>query len=212
MKRLLIWLAGGALLGGIIHLAVILTLPAMATQDVWTRIGALDALDHPVMLQAVAAGEPNPLGLDPELAYAVCRLDLRAGPGVVSGTMPEGFWSLAVFNRSGSIAYSTTNRDGIGRTLDLGLFDPAQTRLLASQQFDIAEGLLIVESPEDDIFVLVRLAPPHPAMRARYEAALSQIDCGNIDLTARDQDDDDDDTDDDTGGDVPVPADPPAAP
>ena len=75
---------------------------------------------------------------------------------------------------------TTTNRDGIGRNLDLGIFNPAQTRLLATQQLDITEGLLIVESPTDDVFVLVRLAPPHPALRSRFEQELGDMVCGNI--------------------------------
>ena len=46
------------------------------------------------------------------------------------------------------------------------------------QKLDIAEGLLIVESQQDDLMVLVRLAPPHPAVRARYEQALGSLTCG----------------------------------
>jgi uncharacterized membrane protein len=183
MIRTALWALGGLLLGVAIHLVVVLTLPAHARNDVWTKIAALDVKNKIAVLPAVAAGQPNPLGLDPELSYAVCQLDLRAAPGVVTGIMPEGFWSLAVFDRSGRVAYSTTNRDGIGQTLDLGIFNPTQTRLLAEQQLDVAEGLLIVESPSDDVFVLIRLAPPHHAMRARYEAALATIGCSNLQAT-----------------------------
>jgi uncharacterized membrane protein len=129
---------------------------------------------------AVAAGQPNPLQLDPELAYAVCRLDLRQGPGTVAGRLPQVFWSVAVYGRNGTVVYSTTNRDSTTTLLDLGLFNPAQTRLLAEQKLDVAEGLLIVEAQEDDLMVVVRLAPPHPAMRARYEQALSALKCGNL--------------------------------
>ncbi|MFD1944957.1 DUF1254 domain-containing protein [Paradevosia shaoguanensis] len=180
MIRTLLWLLAGAVLGGIIHIVVILALPIFATQDVWTRITALGAVEKAVVLPAPALGEPNPLRLDPDMAYAVCQVDLSSGPGVVSGTLPDAFWSIAVYNRAGTVIYSTTNRDGIGQNLDLGIFNPAQTRLLAQQQLDIAEGLLIVESPQNDVFAVVRLAPPHPAMKARYEKALSELECGNI--------------------------------
>ena len=98
----------------------------------------------------------------------------------VSGTLPDAFWSLAIYNKAGIVTYSTTNRDGIGQNLNLGIFNADQTHLLAEQQIDIADGLLIVESDENDVFVLIRLAPPHEAERARYEAALSKIVCGNI--------------------------------
>ena len=93
--------------------------------------------------------------------------------------MPDAFWSVALFNPAGIVAYSTTNRDGIGQTLDLGIFNAAQTRLLAQQQLDIAEGLLVVEANSDQLLVLIRLAPPHQAMRARFETALAGVRCGN---------------------------------
>lgn len=179
MIRTLLWLLGGVVLGGVIHLAVILSLPSLATNAAWARVESLDSLNKAVVLPAAVAGESNPLHLDPELAYAACRLDLRKGPGIVRGVLPLAYWSLAVYGRTGTILYSTTNRDGIGRNLELGIFNQVQTRLLAEQQLDIAEGLLIVESRDDDVFVVVRLAPAHQAMRKRYEAALQQITCSN---------------------------------
>ncbi|WDR06415.1 hypothetical protein PSQ90_02800 [Devosia rhodophyticola] len=178
MKRTLIWLAGGVLLGGIIHLIVILTLPALAENTVWTRIESLDARNKIVLLPQVKPGQPNPLGLDPGLSYGVCQLDLSDGPAYLNGTLPDAFWSIAIYDRNGTIEYSTTNRDGIGRTLQMGIFNSSQTRLLAEQRIDIAEGLLIIEASANDLFVVVRLAPPHRAVRPRYERALSAISCG----------------------------------
>jgi len=180
VTRTLLWLLGGVVLGGVIHLAVILSLPSVSTNAAWSHVKALDAVGAPVVLPVVIAGEPNPLHLDPELAYAVCRVDLREGAGLVRGVLPRAFWSVAVYGRAGTILYSTTNRDGIGQNLELGIFNQAQTRLLAEQQLDVAEGLLIVESNDDDVFVVVRLAPPHQVMRSRYEAALEKISCGTI--------------------------------
>ncbi|MFY8031698.1 MAG: hypothetical protein ACOVO5_07695 [Devosia sp.] len=180
MIRTLLWGIAGLVLGGIIHILVILALPVLTGGSVWAQMTALGALNKPVILPAVQSGAPNPLHLDPELAYAVCQIDLRAGPGVVGGTLPQAFWSIAVYNKAGIALYSTTNRDGIGQTVDLGIFNTAQTRLLAEQKLDVAEGLLIVESPADDVVVVVRLEPPHAAMRARYEAELKALSCGNI--------------------------------
>lgn len=178
MIRPLLWLLAGAVLGGIIHIVVILTLPALAEQSVWTRVADIDADNRMAILPPVKAGEPNPLGLDPELVYGLCRVDLGAGPAYIKGTLPDAFWSVALFNPAGIVAYSTTNRDGIGQTLDLGIFNAAQTRLLAQQQLDVAEGLLVVEADSDKLLVLVRLAPPHQVMRGRFEAALSAVSCG----------------------------------
>jgi len=178
MIRTLLWLFGGALLGGIIHLVVILTLPALAEQSVWTRLADLDADNAVVILPAARAGEPNPLGLDPALVHGVCRIDLSQGPVYVSGRLPDAFWSLALVDPTGIVTYSTTNRDGIGQTLELGIFNADQTRLLARQQLDITEGTLVVESATNHILALIRLAPPHPAVRERFEAELSKVSCG----------------------------------
>ena len=180
MIRTGLYLLGGALLGLAIHLVVILTLPALASNDIFKRLSEIDEVNVTRLIAVPAAGQPNPFRLDPELAYAVCRLDLRNGPGELTGTLPASFWSVAIYDKTGTVIYSTTNRDSVSQSLDLGVFDTAQTRLLAEQKIDVAAGLLIVESKTDDIFVLVRLAPPQPVMRDRYEAQLKKLSCRNI--------------------------------
>lgn len=178
MTRPLLWLLAGLVLGGVIHIVVILTLPRLAEDTSWTRIAELDARNKVVVLPAVEAGASNPLGLDPELVYGLCKVDLGDGPAYLSGLLPDAYWSVALFNPAGIVTYSTTNRDGIGQTLELGIFNAAQTRLLAQQQLDIAEGLLVVESATNELAVVIRLAPPHRAMRERFEEALSAVACG----------------------------------
>ena len=178
MTRIVLWLLGGVLLGGIIHIFVILTLPMLAEETTWSRIEALEANNRMLILPPVEAGQPNPLGLDPELVYGLCQIDLAEGPAYLRGILPDAFWSLALFNEAGAVIYSTTNRDGIGQTVDLGIFNAAQTRLLAQQQLDIEEGLLVVEAPSDHLFALIRLAPPHEAMRPRFAQRLTAIQCG----------------------------------
>lgn len=180
MIRTLLWILGGLVLGGIIHITVILLLPVLSGGSVFAQVTALGALNRPVVLAMPQPGEANPLRLDPELVTAVCQIDLRHGPGVVAGTLPQAFWSVAVYDRAGTVIYSTTNRDGIGQIVDVGLFNPAQTRLLAEQKIDVAEGLLIVATSSDDVYAVVRLEPPHPAMRARYAEQLRGLTCGNI--------------------------------
>ncbi len=180
MKRLLLWLLAGVMLGGLIHIVVILTLPGSATRDLWSRLSSLEAAETFKVLEDIPPGAPNPLGLDPELVYGFCELNLRDGPGTVGGSLPLAFWSVAVFDRQGHVIYSTTNRSGEGNTIDMGIFNPAQTRLLAEQRFEIDDGLLLVESPGNEVMVVIRLAPPHHAMRERYAEALAGLECGTM--------------------------------
>ena len=73
----------------------------------------------------------------------------------------------------------TTNRDGIGQSLESASSTRPDTPL-GRARLDIDDGLLIVELKDDDVFVVVRLAPAHEAVRARSEQALEKIACGNI--------------------------------
>lgn len=180
MIRLALWSVAGLVLGLIIHLIIILSMPYFAADNMWKRITALGAEGRVITLAHPAEGAANPLALDPELVYAVCQFDLSQGPGVFTGPLPFDFWSVGIFDRDGVAVYSTTNRAGVGRSLALGIFNAAQTQLLAEQQFEIDEGLLIVEAPQDSVFAVIRLAPPHPAMRPRYQQALAQLECGHI--------------------------------
>lgn len=183
MVRSLLYAVAGLLLGLLIHLVVILSLPLLAPDSVARRIATVaPELDKSVLLADVNAKDGNPLRLDPSLSYGLCRIDLSAAPGEVTATLPSSFWSVAVYDDAGTVIYSTTNRDGIGQNLDLGIFDPAETRLLAEQKIDINAGLLIVEAQSDAVFVVVRLAPPQPAVRVRYEAQLQKLNCRNMSL------------------------------
>lgn len=179
MTRTIMWLLAGLVLGLIIHLIVVLSLPRLAEESTWSKIQSLDTLNQFTVLDPIEAGAPNPLLLDPELAYAVCQINLADGPGVVGGAMPDAFWSVTVFDDTGRAVYGTTNRSGIGQSLQLGVFNSAQTRLLAEQELDITEGLLVVESPRDNIFVTVRLAPAYPELMQRYRESLAELTCGN---------------------------------
>lgn len=179
MIRTFLFVLGGIVLGLIIHLVVVLGLPLASEETNWTRISALDALDKPRILDVPSGFSPNPFRLDPTFISAVCRLSLVSGPGVVSGLLPDTFWSVAVFDSSNRAVYGTTNRSGLGQSLQLGVFNPSQTRLLAQRELEITEGLLIVELALDDIYVVVRLAMPLPELADRYRAALSGLTCTN---------------------------------
>ncbi|MCB1517683.1 MAG: hypothetical protein KDJ19_08740 [Hyphomicrobiaceae bacterium] len=179
MIRTLLFIIGGVVLGLIIHLIVVLALPLASEENNWTRISELDALNKPQVLEVPSSFSPNPFRLDPTFITAVCRLSLETGPGVVSGILPDTFWSVAVFDSTNRAVYGTTNRSGLGQSLQLGVFNPPQTRLLAQRELEITEGLLIVESNLDDIYVVVRLQMPLPELEKRYHDALAGLTCTN---------------------------------
>lgn len=180
MTRFFLWTLGGLFLGLIIHLVVILTLPHFASHDLWDQVLARTEPGRIVVLDPVTVGADNPLGLDPAFAVAVCRLDLSEGPGVISGALSGSFWSVAVFNAEGLTFYSTTHRASSNNSLNMGIFNPTQTRLLAEQEIGAQPDLLVVESPGNEIFAAIRLAAPHSALLGRYREILKGLDCTNL--------------------------------
>ena len=52
MIRFLLWLLGGILLGGVVHLATVLLLPRMASQDAYSRLAPLTPVNKVVLIPA----------------------------------------------------------------------------------------------------------------------------------------------------------------
>ncbi|MCF6325811.1 MAG: hypothetical protein L3J21_00810 [Devosiaceae bacterium] len=179
MFRALMWIIAGGVLGIVVHLVTILSLPSLASESVWDRVLSLDSFEKIVVLDDVSYSSPNPLQLDPELLYGICRLDLNNGVGVLSAQMPSDFWSVSVFDAQGVAVYGTTNRSIVGQSLKLGIFNDEQIKMLSDQELNIEEGLLIVESELNDVFVVLRVAPPHPALKQRYREQLEKAVCAS---------------------------------
>lgn len=180
MMRFFLWTLGGVFLGLIIHLVVILNLPRFSSHDLWDQIAARTVPGKLLVLDPVKAGDDNPLELDPLFATAICQLDLTNGPGLISGPLPDSFWSIAVFNDAGIAFYSTTHRASSNNKLKLGIFNAAQTKLLSQQEIGADSELLVVESAGDAVFAAIRLAPPHRAGLERYREVLRGLGCANL--------------------------------
>lgn len=177
MARFALWLFAGLILGGIIHLSVILLVPSYAEQDAWSRLARIAPDQAFIALDDDQSDLYRSLQLDPALAYGICQFDLAQGPIFIDGELPHSFWSVAVAARDGRVIYSTTSRAGSGDEVQLGVFNPAQSRLLAEEGLEIGQGFLIVNAPTDQLTAIVRLWPEHDALRPRYEAALENIRC-----------------------------------
>ena len=80
MMRWVLWLVGGALLGGIVHLGTVLLLPRAATHDAYARISAISPVNAVVPLPPPTADSAVVPYMDPAFASAVCRYDLSKGP------------------------------------------------------------------------------------------------------------------------------------
>ena len=114
MIRWLLLFLGGALLGGIVHLATIIVLPRTATQDAYSRLTPKAPIDT---VAAVAAPTPEDAPMpfmDPAFASAVCRYDLSNGPLKLSVPVSSAYTSVSFYTHY-DVAYYAINDRAAGR-------------------------------------------------------------------------------------------------
>ena len=177
MNRTLLYVIGGLMLAGIIHIATVIMIPYFATADAYSSMRQFgrDGAFH-VLPEARAGHEPL-VDLDPQMLYGVCRFSLEDGPIQVTADLPDTFWSVAVFDRRGRNAYSLNDRSA-GRTeVDLVVITPVQMAQLRRNPPEELETAIVVELPIETGFVLLRVFVPDDTMLPRARDALAAADC-----------------------------------
>ena len=177
MKRSLPFILGGLILAGIIHIAVVFTVPLFASQDAWAEMRRFgrDGQFH-VLPQPVAGAEPL-AGLDPRMIYAACRFSLADGPVRISASLPDDFWSIAVFDRRGRNVYSLNDHSAEGAHLDLAVITPVQMAQLRQDPPASLETAIVIELPIDVGFALIRVFVSDDSMLPTATAALASANC-----------------------------------
>jgi uncharacterized membrane protein len=177
MRRLLLYALGGLLLGGIIHIVVILLVPEFATRDAWTSLGRFggDGVFH--LLPPTEPGTAALPDLDPAMAHAACRFTLAKGPIRIRARMPDEFWSLAVFDRRGSNRYSLNDRTAERRDIDLVIATPLQMLAMRETPNPALDNAIVIELPLDQGFLLIRAFVPDPTLAPATDTALKAASC-----------------------------------
>jgi uncharacterized membrane protein len=177
MIRWVLWLIGGALMGGIVHLGTVLYLPTTATQDAYARISPLSPVNTMVALPAPTSESSIVPFMDPAFAAAVCRYDLANGPVKLRAPVSPAYTSVSFYTNK-SIAYYAINDRAAGRrVIELELMTKAQREELPDDEETAAADRLIVESPSETGLIVVRALAPEPGMMPAAKAALSAARC-----------------------------------
>ncbi len=178
MTRTALFALAGLLLGGIIHILVVFMVPYYANRDAWAQMEEFGADDQFHVLPLPAAGaEPLP-SLDPRMLHAVCRFSLAGGPVRITATMPDDFWSIAIFDRRGRNIYSLNDRSAERSQLDLAVITPVQMAQLRQDPPESLETAIVIELPINDGFALLRAFVADETQLAAATTALETADCG----------------------------------
>jgi uncharacterized membrane protein len=177
MIRLALWLLGGVLLGGIVHLTTVLWLPELATQDAYSRLTPVAPVNAVTPVTAPTPDNSVVPFLDPAFAMAVCRYDLAAGPLKFSVPVSPAYTSVSFYTR-GDIAYYAINDRAAGRrVIELDLMTTDQRSELPGDEEVTAADRLIVESPTLTGLIVIKALAPEPGLMAAAQAALKAAKC-----------------------------------
>ena len=178
MIRWLLWLLGGMLLGGIVHLATVLLLPSTATRDAYDRLVAIAPVNSIVQLPPPTPENAVLPFMDPAFSARVCRYDLSNGPLKLTTPVTQAYTSVSFYTRYGVAYYAINDRAAGRRVIELDLMTTAQRAEVPEDEEVTAADRLIVESPTPTGLILVRTFGPEPGLMPMAQRALAAARCG----------------------------------
>jgi uncharacterized membrane protein len=175
--RLTLWLIGGILLGGIVHLATVLTLPRMATQDAFSRLAPVAPVNAVIQLPAPSPEKAAIPFMDPAFAMSVCRYDLSDSPLKLSVPVSQAYTSVSFYTRTDVAYYAINDRAAGRRLIELDLMTPEQRSDLPDNEEITAADRLIVESPTTTGLIIIKAFAPEPGLLAAARTTLAAARC-----------------------------------
>lgn len=177
MRNTVLFVLGGLMLAGIIHIVTVLMVPYFATNDAWAEMRRFGRAETFHVLPLAEAGAEPLAGLDPRMLQAVCRFTLENGPVRITASLPADFWSIAIFDRRGRNAYSINDRAADGEELDLVVITPVQMAQLRQDPPEALENAIVIELPIGEGLALLRVFVADETLLPHARAALETADC-----------------------------------
>lgn len=161
MTRLLHAVLLGLIGAGIIHIVILLLLPAYSQRDAWSALStqsnyyAVTRLDPP-------GAPPLIESIDPLFNAVACRFDLDDGVLRVHGIGDVPYWSVSVYDRAGQNIINFNDSSTTAGALDFVVATPLQMIELRNDlppefdrsvfiQADVGPGIVVVRAfaPDD---------------------------------------------------------------
>ncbi len=181
MIRWLLLLFGGALLGGIVHLATVIILPRTATQDAYARLTRIAPVNTVTALPAPTPENATMPLMDPAFTSAVCRYDLSQGPLKLTVPVSLAYTSVSFYTRYDVAYYAINDRAAGRRVIELDLMTAEQHNQMPEEEDVTAADRLIVESPTMTGLIAIRALAPEPGLMPMAQATIAAARCQRLD-------------------------------
>jgi uncharacterized membrane protein len=166
-------------LAGLIHIAAVLSLPALAPKNAWARLAPLGPANTMIQIPPPTPGHETMPMMAPDVRYAVCRFDLSGGPVRVKAAVPNDLWLIALYTREGDNFYTVAGADMKGSQIDLVIAEADQP--VAEAGVDAPEEsdeVVVVTSPVAEGIAMIRAPLAGPSRAQGIEQALKAAYCG----------------------------------
>jgi uncharacterized membrane protein len=184
MKSTLLSLFAGLLLGVIIHIVSILTIPWAAEHNAWSRLTAVAPVNE-VRDIAPGAGQETLLpDIDPTMRYAVCHYDLDQGVLQIRAPVPRSYWSLALYDRLGINYYVINDRVVGAGDIEVWVANAAQLLEIEPEGIEESEGekreRLVVGAPRQQGFAVFRVLAADSSLEQTVRQVLAGTSCATL--------------------------------
>ncbi|MDB5656839.1 MAG: hypothetical protein JWQ94_4452 [Tardiphaga sp.] len=178
MIRLMFAIVAGIVIGGIVHLVSVLALPRIATQDAYSRLASITAVNSVTALPLTEPGNALLPLMDPAFALAVCRYDLSNGPIKLAVPVSQSYTSVSFYTRSDVAYYAINDRSAGRRVIELDLMTEAQHAELPEDEDVTAADRLIIDSPTATGLIVLKALAAEPGLMTQAQASLAAAKCG----------------------------------
>ena len=176
--RFLIATLCGLVIAAGVHIVAILASPFFAEQDTFGRVQSTLTADTAQIISA-PGGQNTWLPLpDPAVAVAACAFDLRDGPMRVAARTGALILSFSFHTKTGGVFFAVTDRAAVRGELEIVAMTARQLdeARAAEDENEPSRDVRIV-APEQQGFVIVRVAAPTPSLRPQSEEAAKAVSC-----------------------------------
>jgi uncharacterized membrane protein len=175
VTRWFLWLLGGILLGGVVHLSTVLALPRTAAHDAYARLLPITPVNKVVPLPTTEAAV-MPF-MDPAFATAICRYDLSRGALKLTAPISQAYTAVSFYTRYGIAYYAINDRAAGRKVIELDLMTTRQRDQLPEEEDVTAADRLIVESPTVSGLIVLKALSPEPSLMPMAQKALAAAQC-----------------------------------
>ncbi|NDW03055.1 DUF1254 domain-containing protein [Jiella pacifica] len=192
MGKLILAVLIGVVGAGLIHIAVIFTVPDVAKRNGWSRLADIGGPDQVVRVEALTTSpDPalvtttnSPAGefafVDPAFITAGCRFSLVDGPVRIHALEAgRAFWSASIYNRRGDNLYSINDRSAVDKVLDL-MVGTREQLVDRSASEDAPQTQIPVEVEMTEGYMTIRVLVDEESKRPEVDDFVSSIRCDPV--------------------------------